>query len=193
MTANNNQPTNPHHAGAAEVHKLRAGKDGKKYDGDIVRKITEVEKQVLSHEAQADVIVHALPKEDSSALPQVDLFLPDVLKNAVFVGHIVTDLDSVAGAIGAACLYGGTAALASSINSETMFAFQEWGVAMPQYIEDILEDHPNSDICLVDHQQTSQLNESIPVENIVGVIDHHALQSKTIVTDKPIYMDIRPW
>lgn len=22
---------------------------------------------------------------------------------------------------------------------------------------------------------------------------HHALQSKTIVTDKPIYIDIRPW
>lgn len=27
----------------------------------------------------------------------------------------------------------------------------------------------------------------------MGVIDHHALQSKTIVTDRPIYIDIRPW
>ena len=57
---------------------------------------------------------------------------------------------------------------------------------MPQYIEDILENDPKADVCLVDHQQTSQLNPAIPVENIVGVIDHHALQSKTIVTDKPI-------
>ena len=28
---------------------------------------------------------------------------------------------------------------------------------------------------------------------IVGVIDHHALQNATIVTDMPIYIDIRPW
>jgi len=27
----------------------------------------------------------------------------------------------------------------------------------------------------------------------VGVIDHHALQNATIVTDMPIYIDIRPW
>jgi len=74
-----------------------------------------------------------------------------------------------------------------------MFAFQEWGLPMPQYIEDLLEVNPKADICLVDHQQTSQLNPAIPVENIVGVIDHHALQNKTIVTDKPIYIDIRPW
>ena len=165
--------------------------DGKQYEGDIVRKQTEVEKQVLNHESQADEIVHALCKTES--LPEIDLFLPDVLNGAVFVGHIVTDLDSVAGAIGAAELYGGMPALASKINSETMFAFQEWGVPTPKYIEDVLEETPKIDICLVDHQQTSQLNPSIPVENIVGVIDHHALQSKTIVTDKPIYIDIRPW
>ena len=33
------------------------------------------------------------------------------------------------------------------------------------------------------------MNPAINVENIVGVIDHHALQSKTIVTDKPIYIE----
>lgn len=31
------------------------------------------------------------------------------------------------------------------------------------------------------------------MERIVGVIDHHALQNSTIVTDMPIYIDIRPW
>jgi len=29
--------------------------------------------------------------------------------------------------------------------------------------------------------------------NIVGIIDHHALQSNTIITEKPIFVDIRPW
>lgn len=48
-------------------------------------------------------------------------------------------------------------------------------------------------MCLVDHQQTSQMNPSINPDSVVGVIDHHALQSKTIVTDRPIYIDIRPW
>lgn len=31
------------------------------------------------------------------------------------------------------------------------------------------------------------------MNRIVGVIDHHALQNATIVTDMPIYIDIRPW
>lgn len=195
MPQQSDHEPNRYHGGGAEVLRLRAGKDGKLYDGGIVRQQTEVERQVLSHEQQADEIVHSLPKEmlSEGPVPHVELFLPDVLKNTIFCGHIVTDLDSVGGAIGAAELYGGTPALASKINSETMFAFQEWGVAMPQYIEDLLEDDPKADVCLVDHQQTSQLNPTIPVENIVGVIDHHALQSKTIVTDKPIYIDIRPW
>ncbi len=33
----------------------------------------------------------------------------------------------------------------------------------------------------------------VQVSRIVGVIDHHALQNSTIVTDMPIYIDIRPW
>lgn len=183
---------NPHHGGGAEALRKAAGKDGKdKQYAGITRHRTEVEQQVIDHEQQADEIVHQL--QEAETLPQIDLFLPQVLKGAVFVGHVVTDLDSVAGAIGAASLYGGTPALASAINSETMFAFQEWGAKMPMYIEDVLEESPKRDVCLVDHQQTSQLNPCIPVDQIVGVIDHHALQSKTIVTDKPIYIDIRPW
>lgn len=109
------------------------------------------------------------------------------------MGHLVTDLDSVGGAIGAAALYGGRAALASDVNSETAFALEEWGVEVPPRIEDVLKVNPDAKICLVDHQQTSQMNPSINPDNVVGVIDHHALQSKTIVTDRPIYIDIRPW
>ena len=105
----------------------------------------------------------------------------------------MTDLDSVGGAIGAAALYGGRAVWASDVNSETAFALQEWGLPAPPAIEDVLREDPDAKICLVDHQQTSQMNASIDPDNVVGVIDHHALQSKTIVTDRPIYIDIRPW
>ena len=57
------------------------------------------------------------------------------LAGAAFVGHIMTDLDSVAGAIGAAHLYGGDPAIASEINTETEFALKEWGCALPATIE----------------------------------------------------------
>lgn len=79
------------------------------------------------------------------------------------------------------------------MNPETQFALDTWGVSKPRPIEEMLDEHPDSGVCLVDHQQTSQLNKSIQIERIVGVIDHHALQNSTIVTDMPIYIDIRPW
>jgi manganese-dependent inorganic pyrophosphatase len=180
-----------HRAGAAEALRLASGDNGKKYDNDIVRKRTEVEEQVIAKESDAEHIVKSLPK--ATDVPKVDLFLPEILKNSIFVGHVVTDLDSVAGAVGAAALYGGTPALASKVNSETQFALDMWKVELPRTIEELLEEDPKADVCLVDHQQTSQMNPIISSDQIVGVIDHHALQSKTIVTDKPIYIDIRPW
>ena len=48
-------------------------------------------------------------------------------------------------------------------------------------------------VCLVDFQQTTQLHAAVSPSSVVGVIDHHALQSKTLVTRKPIFVDIRPW
>ncbi|KAJ8602874.1 hypothetical protein CTAYLR_010631 [Chrysophaeum taylorii] len=120
------------------------------------------------------------------------LHVPE-LAGAIFCGHLVADLDSIAGAIGAAALYGGTPARASDINSETEFALEYWGydVSKIQLVDDILA--PGAAVCLVDFQQTTQLNPAIKENQIVGVIDHHALQSSTIVTNRPIYVDIRPW
>lgn len=124
---------------------------------------------------------------------EVSAYMPTHLHNAIFCGHLVTDLDSIAGSIGAAELYGGIAARASEINSETAFALKYFNVEQPRPIEELLIEYPKAGICLVDHQQTSQINKSIDVDRIVGVIDHHALQNSTIVSDKPIYIDIRPW
>jgi hypothetical protein len=183
-----------HHGGGAEALRL-AGPDNKtkQYNDDgVLRQRTQVEVDVLAREHAAHELAIALPKEITT-VPKIDLFIPDALKDAVFVGHLVTDLDSVGGAIGAAALYNGKAALASEINSETAFALEEWCVTKPPTIEEVLKENPDVKICLVDHQQTSQMNPAINPDNVVGVIDHHALQSKTIVTDRPIYIDIRPW
>jgi inorganic pyrophosphatase/exopolyphosphatase len=151
-------------------------------------KKTTVEREADKRREKAHEYVSHLPAEFS-----VKEYMPSQLSGAIFCGHLVTDLDSIAGAIGAAELYGGVPARASEINSETAFALQHWGVEQPRPIEELLVELPEAGVCLVDHQQTSQLNGSIEVQRIVGVIDHHALQNATIVTDMPIYIDIRPW
>lgn len=119
-------------------------------------------------------------------------FLPE-LDGAIFCGHVVADLDSIAGAIGAAELYGGIPSRASECNAETKFALDYWKCDAPAYVGDLLDTRPEQKVCLVDFQQISQLHEAIPMSNIVAVIDHHALQSGTIVTERPIFVDIRPW
>jgi len=162
-------------------------------DGDVSRKRTTVEKEVAKHRNTAhELVITQLPPEPTN-LHSVDPYIPQALCGAIFCGHLVTDLDSIAGAIGASELYGGIPARASEVNSETAFALNYWQVQKPEPIEQLLQQHPKAGVCLVDHQQTSQLNKAIDINRIVGVIDHHALQNATIVTDMPIYIDIRPW
>lgn len=160
----------------------------------ISRKKSVVDREVRSRSSIAHHINEMLPAEHNS-LPELSAYLPSILSSAIFCGHLVTDLDSIAGAIGAAELYGGIPARASDTNSETRFALNYWGMPMPLPIEDLLQSQPSAGVCLVDHQQLSQVHPAIKEhsERIVGVIDHHALQNSTIVTEKPIYMDIRPW
>lgn len=90
-------------------------------------------------------------------------------------------------------LHGGIPARASEINSETKFALEYWNIPCPAAIETLLEEQPDRNICLVDFQQQSQMNSAINMDKIVGVIDHHAIQGNAIVTEKPIFIDIRPW
>jgi inorganic pyrophosphatase/exopolyphosphatase len=77
-------------------------------------------------------------------------------------------MDSIAGAISAAELYGGYPARASEVNSETRFCLKRWGLEAPTPIEDMLESLPNAGVCLVDHQQTSQLNNAIKVGRVLS-------------------------
>lgn len=164
----------------------------------VERRNTKLEQQIFDHVDNAETLLKGVPPESFSLhtqdIPAMKLFVPQIIDAAVFCGHVVTDLDSVAGAIGAAALYGGVAATASEINSETEFALTRFGFDyVPRRIEDILAETPDAKVCLVDHQQTSQMNPAIPAKNVCGIIDHHALQNKTVITDKPIYVDIRPW
>ena len=157
----------------------------------VAMKLTVVDREVRSRSNTVDHVMELFPETNS--LPVVSAYIPFMLSGAIFVGHLMTDLDSIAGAIGAAELYGGVAGRASEVNSETQFALDYWGLSAPPPIENLVKSQPKAGICLVDHQQLSQVNKCIDPERIVGVIDHHALQNSTIITERPIYMDIRPW
>ena len=120
-------------------------------------------------------------------------YIPSKLKGATFIGHLVPDLDSVAGAIAAAELYEGKVLCTENVNSETEFCLEYWGFASPPCISDIdIDEIHQSSFCLIDHQQTPQIHPLVPRNKIIGIIDHHALQNACIVTDFPIYVDIRP-
>ena len=177
------------------VSSLNLGADEfKEYDHEgapgIQRERTKLEREVIARHDEAEAFLNGL---GGQAGDPTKVYFPSVLESAIFCGHLVTDMDSIAGAIGAADLYGGVAARASEINSETVFCLEYWGLEKPPPIEELLVSQPDAGVCLVDHQQTSQLNPAIPTKRIVGVIDHHALQSETIVTEMPIFIDIRPW
>ena len=132
-------------------------------------------------------------------LGSYDGLIRERLSRAVFVGHINTDLDSVAGSIGAAALFGGTPAISepeSTLNGEILFALKRSGIETPKLF-DSLENSANCDVVLVDHTEQKQMVPSIMksrnlATRIVGIVDHHAL-AKTFFTSKPIFMDMRPW
>ena len=140
---------------------------------------------------------NALLQKFAKGVDEVGLYVPETLRGAVFCGHLVADLDSIAGALGAADLYGGFPARASDVNSETEFALDEWGVKLADIplIDEALrrQGGAKARVCLVDFQQATQLNDAISQHQVVGVIDHHALQTSTIRTTRPIFVDIRPW
>jgi manganese-dependent inorganic pyrophosphatase len=130
----------------------------------ISRKRSVVEKEFSKRQVAAHEFVSHLP---AIATQAKNPYIPNCLSGAIFCGHLVTDLDSIAGSIGAAELYGGVCARASEVNSETAFALELWGAKKPRPIEELLVELPDAGVCLVDHQQTSQLNKSIEVSVLV--------------------------
>lgn len=76
------------------------------YDNGVSRKRTTVEKEVAKHHKAAHELVTTQLPEEASNLYSIDPYIPQALAGAIFCGHLVTDLDSIAGSIGAAELYG---------------------------------------------------------------------------------------
>lgn len=116
----------------------------------------------------------------------------DILKGCLFIGHLKTDLDSIAGAIGAAHLFSGIACKSEKkLNTEIKWALKKWGYKEDDLILiDSVKDLSKKKVCLIDHSSRAQTPKCINIDQIVGVIDHHKIEIQTSV---PIVCDIRPW
>lgn len=133
-----------------------------------------------------------------------ETFMRGQLKNCIFVGHVNTDLDSIAGAIGAAELFRGTAARAEEkFNGEIEFALNYVGMTAPPTFQSLPggaspdEQGKLSKVCLVDHNEIDQMMPTLRddpkrMKRIVGLIDHHAVAG-SFSTTSPLFMDVRPW
>lgn len=141
--------------------------------------------------------------------PQAEAFIEQLcvekcLQGCIFVGHVKTDLDSIAGAIGAASLWNGIATRAErEVNGEITFMLNEAGLELPPFFDDVPgatspdESGTMRKVCLVDHSEEKQMVEALRSDpnrsqRIVGLIDHHAL-SESFSSTKPLFMDLRPW
>jgi len=126
-----------------------------------------------------------------------DTFMRSQLRNAIFVGHVNTDLDSIAGAVGAAELYRGQPARAEGdLNGEILCALKWIGMDPPP-VFDSLPGAKTSKVCLVDHNEVDQMTPILKkdekrMKRIVGLIDHHAVASN-FTSSSPLFMDTRPW
>ena len=156
------------------------------------RRASAAEAAMNTHSDVAASLIAAVSQRPHQSNAKVDNFKLELPIGTVFVGHLNTDLDSIASSVGAAFLFDGEVAAASKLNSETEFSLKKWEIEPPPAFSADTS-HKGKNVCLMDHNQVSQMAVGLDPMKVIGIIDHHALQSGTIVTDKPVYVDIRPW
>jgi manganese-dependent inorganic pyrophosphatase len=79
------------------------------------------------------------------------------------------------------------------VNNETNYALNLWGLDVPAPFLDVKAEYPDKKVCIVDHNQAKQCPDGLEMEQLLGCIDHHAMQGGTISTSTPIYVNIQPW
>ncbi|MGB3944479.1 MAG: manganese-dependent inorganic pyrophosphatase [Methanothrix sp.] len=113
--------------------------------------------------------------------------------NVYVVGHKSPDTDSVAAAISYANLKNQQGmpeiyvpAAAGTINNETKFVLEHFGVPVPETITDA----KGKKIVLVDHNEVGQAVDNIKDATLMEVIDHHKIGD--IQTGSPIFFHNEP-
>ena len=109
--------------------------------------------------------------------------------NLVWLGHLSPDSDTIGSAIAAAELFGGEPRRAGELNKETAFVMDYCGAELPKMISKV----EGQKVGLVDFNQKTQLHKDIDNNDIVAIIDHHAIQDQPITFNSVMSIDIRPW
>ena len=109
--------------------------------------------------------------------------------NLVWLGHLSPDSDTIGSAIAAAELFGGEPRRAGELNQETAFVMNYCGAELPKMISKV----EGQRVGLVDFNQKTQLHKDIANNDIVAIIDHHAIQDQPITFNTAMSIDIRPW
>lgn len=128
----------------------------------------------------------------STPSPDVRSYLKTELANAgnlVWTGHLNPDTDAIGASLIAAHIYGGTPGSAGPPNPESRFALDVCKADTPELIEDFT----GKTVGVVDFNQTTQLPPSIEADQVVAIIDHHAIAGSPINLAKVVNLDIRPW
>lgn len=171
---------------------------------------TETDRALVAYDALVESMLQTF-KARAGTSPTHEAFLEDMFVSkhlrggVIFIGHVCTDLDSVAGAVGAAALFGGVAVRAEAeLNGEIMYALHEVAqLSVPPLLEDVPggttpDEHGNlRKVCLVDHNEVKQMhpalrNDPARSKRIVGLIDHHAM-AESFASNAPLFVDVRPW
>jgi inorganic pyrophosphatase/exopolyphosphatase len=148
---------------------------------------------IVKHSSAADDLLKHMTSDEKEAMEELSTNQAlGYLRGCAFVGHTNTDMDSIGSAYGASKLFGGTFTRASDINTESKFALERWGIEVPPLFQDT-DEKTQEKVCLVDHNQTTQMACGIVQKNIRGIIDHHAIQGNCVTTPGPIYINIQPW
>ncbi|UJF18732.1 manganese-dependent inorganic pyrophosphatase [Vibrio sp. SS-MA-C1-2] len=111
------------------------------------------------------------------------------VSNLVWTGHTSPDSDTTFSAMIAADIFGGQAVTTSEINPESQFIVDYCQVEAPV----VATNYAGKTLGLVDFNQQTQLASSIEQNNIVAIIDHHAIGGMPINAPQIISMDFRPW
>lgn len=108
------------------------------------------------------------------------------------IGHKNPDTDSICSAIGYAALKNALnadsaqAARAGDLNPETTFVLENFGLAVPEYLESAAD----KDLILVDHNEVAQAVNDVNDARIQEILDHHKIGD--VQTSEPIYFRAMP-
>lgn len=113
------------------------------------------------------------------------------MKQIAVIWHKNPDTDATLGAIIMADFltkkwYNATPYIQWELNKETEYLLETYGIICPK-IQTSLP--TNIEVCLVDHNESSQAPDNLSELNVTWVVDHHKVQFETSV---PLYMRIEP-